>query len=108
MKKIMIAILCSVLAIGSVSAHGWGGGYHGGYHGGYYHRGGGGHFIGGLLVGSLIGAVAVDHYSQPGVVYQSEYQQPYTVQQAPVYCIDGYGRQYICQYQTVRVYEPQD
>lgn len=109
MKKFLISILvamCLMLSACPAPAHGFHGGWSHAPSRGYYHRGNG-RFVTGLVVGSLVGAVIAPRYYQPGVVYQSqEYPRSYTVQQAPVYCVDQYGRQYVCQYQTVRVYEP--
>jgi hypothetical protein len=109
MKKILIALMCLVLSVGSVSAHGWHGDHRYQPSHGYYHHDNDGRFVRGLIVGSLIGAVvAPRYYEQPQFYYNQPYQQSYSVQRAPVYCIDRYNREYICQYQTVRVYEPED
>lgn len=104
MKNLLMVLMCLIFSIGVANAHDWD---HDNYRGGwahapdrgYYHPEHG-RFVEGLVIGSLIESVVRPRYYQPGQVYE----RSYSIQQAPVYCVDPYGYQYVCQYQTVRVY----
>lgn len=113
MKKLLMVLMCLVLSIGTASAQGWHRGgwshdYHRGYYRGYHGGDRGRDLVAGLIVGSLITAAVVDRprpYYPPQTTYIVEQPASYTLQRVPVYCVDGYGRQYICEYQMVRVYD---
>lgn len=111
MKKILAVALGLVLGLTALPsvAHGWQ--HVRAYHGPVYH---GDHF--GRNLGIALGltglAIAIDnanrhpYYNYPPVVYSNtypEYVNPAT-ETIPVYCIDRYGNQYVCQYRTVPVY----
>lgn len=107
MKKYLgILLLATALMSSAASAqhggwsHGGGYGYRGGFHGGYHdHFGRGAAFV----TGAVVGAVITDAYVNRPYYYQSNVV--YT-RQVPVYCVNGYGAQYVCGWQTVPAYGP--
>jgi len=100
MKTLSVLAMSLALVCSTVSAHGWE--HRGGFRG-EDHDGGG--LAAGILFGALVGSAMTPRYERSyQEPYQPQYQyQPEVIytQRVPVYCEDGYGYRYVCQWRYI-------